>query len=690
VRHFDSNQIHNVVVLSHSGAGKTSMVEAMLFNTGAITRLGKVTEGTTASDYDAEEVKRKISINLSLLPFEWKNSKVNIIDTPGYPDFISEVKAGLSVSEAAVIVVCAASGVEVGTEQVWNRVDKAILPALIFINKMDRENASFYDTLKTIQNKLGTKCLPIQLPIGSQKDFQGFVDILTRKAYIGNPVKEAEIPSNLVGEVNSLREKLVESVVEVDDNLITKYLDGQEIGLEEIYQCLRKATILGRVVPVLVGSALNNIGISPLIDAIISYLPSPKEKGAIKVNNGSTKAEETVEPVSNSPLAALIFKTTTDPHVGKISYFRVYSGTLTSSSQAWNVNKGANERIGQLFLLRGKGQEVVTQVSAGDIGAVAKLTVTATGDTLGSREHPLKLASIEFPRPIICKAVHPKSKLDLDKMSTALPKSTEEDMTLQIQREADVGEILLCGMGETHLDVTAERMLRKFGVDVRLDPPKVPYKETIKVPVKTEYKHKKQTGGHGQYGHVLFEMEPLPRGSGFEFAERIVGGSVPRNFIPAVEKGVNEAKLEGILAKYRVVDLKVTLYDGSYHDVDSSEMAFKIAAAQAFKKGLMEGQPILLEPIMNISITVPDTFTGDIISDLNSKRARVLGMSPESGINVIQAQAPQAEIQRYAIDLRSITQGRGTFTSVFDHYEEVPAQMTQKIIAQANQPKEQA
>jgi elongation factor G len=688
LRQFDSSHIHNVAVLSHSGAGKTSLVEAMLFNTGAITRLGKVTEGTTSSDYDPEEVKRKISINLSLLPFEWKNSKVNIIDIPGYPDFISEVKAGLRISEGAVVVVCAASGVEVGTEQVWNHIDKAKLPSLVFINKMDRENASFYDTLKTIQEKLNTKCLPIQLPIGSQKDFQGFVDLLTKKAYIGNALKETDIPPNLSGEVDSLREKLVEAVVEVDDNLLTKYLDGQEITLDEVSRCIKQATILGKVVPVLVGSALNNIGINPLIDAISGYLPSPKEKGAIKVNNGSTNAEEIVEPIPECPLAALVFKTTTDPHVGKISYFRVYSGTITSSSQAWNVNRNANERIGQLFMLRGKNQEAVTQVGAGDIGAVAKLAVTATSDTLGSREHPLKLASIEFPKPIICKAVHPKSKLDLDKMSTALPKSTEEDMTLHIQREADVGEILLCGMGETHLDVTAERMLRKFGVDLSLDPPKVPYKETIKVSVKTEYKHKKQTGGHGQYGHVLFEMEPLPRGSGFEFTEKIVGGSVPRNFIPAVEKGVNEAKIEGILAKYRVVDLRVTLYDGSYHDVDSSEMAFKIAAAQAFKKGLTEGQPILLEPIMNISITVPDTFTGDIISDLNSKRARVLGMSPESGFNIIQAQAPQAEIQRYAIDLRSITQGRGTFTTVFDHYEEVPAQITQKIVALANQSKE--
>jgi len=682
VPQYTSDKIRNVALVSHSGAGKTSLGEAILFDAGAISRLGKVTDGTTTSDYDPEETKRKISINLSLLPCQWKDTKFNIIDTPGYLDFVAEVKAAMTVSESAVVVVCGVSGVEVGTEHVWEYADNLKLPRLIFVNKMDRENVNFYNRLKDIQEKLGARCVPVQLPLGTENNFQGVVDLITRKGYSGNPLKETEVPSSILAEVNSYRDKLVEAVVEVDDELISKYLEGKDITEEEIYRCLKQATMIGKVVPVLLGSALSNSCITPLMDAIHSYLPSPKERGAIKVTNTSTKSEESVEPVSGSPLAALVFKTTLDPHVGKISYFRVYTGTISSNSQVWNISKGATERIGQLFTLRGKSQETIPELQAGDIGAVVRLALTGTGDTLGVREHPLKLAPIEFPEPVLRMAVHPKSKADLDKMSTALPKITEEDLTLQIQRNPDVGEMLLCGMGETHLEVASERLTRKFGADVKLELPRVPYKETITTNVNAEYKHKKQTGGHGQYGHVFLEMEPLPKGSGFEFTERVVGGAVPKNYIPAVEKGVNEAKPEGVLAKFPVVDVKVTLYDGSSHPVDSSEMAFKIAAAQAFKKGLSQGQPVLLEPIVNMTIVVPDSFTGDIISDLNSKRGRVLGMTPKGNINVIQAQAPLAEIQRYAIVLRSITQGRGTFSTEFSHYEEVPAQIAQKIIDQ--------
>jgi elongation factor G len=682
VHHFEPEKIRNVVLLSHSGAGKTSLAEAMLFNSGAITRLGNVADGTTTSDYDPAEIKRQISINLSLLPCQWKDCKLNLIDTPGYPDFVAEVKAGLAVSEGAVIVVCAVSSVEVGTEQVWRYSGEAKLPRLIFVNKMDRENANFFNALKDIQTKLGAKCLPIQLPIGSQKDFQGIVDLVTKKAYSGTPLKETEIPSSLQGEVDSYREKLVEAVVEVDDELIARYLDGEEISEEQIYRCIKEAMRLGKVVPVLLGSALKNIAITPLLDAMHDYILSPKEREALKAINASTGADEVVEVVSGGPLSALVFKTTNDPRVGKVSYFRVYSGAVSSNSQVWNVNKSSAERIGQLFVLRGKTQEPVPQLSAGDIGAVAKLASTTTGDTLGSREHPLKLASVEFPQPLLNMAVHPKSRADLDKMSTALSKICEEDLTLRVQREADIGETLLGGMGETHLDVAAERLSQKFGVAVNLEIPKVPYKETVTATTQAEYKHKKQTGGHGQYGHVFLELEPLPRGTGFEFTERVVGGAVPRNYIPAVEKGVKEARLEGVLAKYPVVDVRATLYDGSAHPVDSSDMAFKIAGAQALKKGLAQGQPVLLEPIVNLTITVPETFTGDIIGDLNSKRARVLGMNPANGVNVIQAQAPLAEVLRYAIDLRSMTQGRGTFTTEFSHYEEVPAPITQKVIAQ--------
>jgi len=685
VHHFEPEKIRNVVLLSHSSAGKTSLAEAMLFDSGAINRLGSVTDGTTTSDYDPSEIKRYISINLSLLPCQWKDCKLNILDTPGYSDFVAEVKAGLAVSEAAVIVVCAVSMVEVGTEQVWRYAGEAKLPRLIFVNKMDRDNANFFNTLKNVQTKLGARCLPLQLPIGSQKDFQGVVDLVTRKAYVGNPLKEAEVPSDLKVDVDSYREKLVEAVVEVDDDLITKYLDGEEISEEQIHRCIKEATRLGKVVPVLCGSALKNVAIKPLMDAIHDYLPSPKERGELKAINASG-ATEVVEPAPGAPLSAFVFKTTNDPRIGKFSYFRVYSGTISSNSQVWNVSKGATERIGQLFILRGKTQEPTPQLSAGDIGAVAKLASTSTGDTLGAREHQLKFAPIVFPSPRLSMAVHPKARGDLDKMSTVLPKITEEDFALKVQREVDIGEILLWGMGETHLDVAAEKLASKFGVEVTLQRPKVPYKETINATTEAEYKHKKQTGGHGQYGHVLLELEPLPRGTGFEFTERVVGGAVPRNYIPAVEKGVNEARMEGILAGYPVVDVRVTLFDGSAHPVDSSDMAFKIAAAQALKKGLSEAQPVLLEPIVNMTVTVPDSLTGDIIGDLNTKRGRVLGMNPGDGVNEIQAQAPLAEVQRYAVDLRSMTQGRGTFSIEFSHYEEVPSQIAQKIIAQkANQ-----
>ena len=679
---YKSDKIRNVSLLAHTGAGKTSLAEAILLDAKAITRLGKVTDGTTTSDYEPEETKRVTSINLSVLPCQWKDTKFNIIDTPGYFDFVAEVKAGMAVSDGVVIVVCAVSGVEVGTKHVWEYADELALPAIIFVNKMDRENVNFFTRLKDIETKLSPKCIPIQLPLGAENNFKGIIDLVTRKAYSSDSLKEVELPSTALEEVNSYREKLVEAVVEVDDDIISKYLDGQEISNEEIYKCIKQATISRKIVPVLLGSALTNTCITPLMDAIYDYLPSPKDKGDIKVVNSSTKSEETIEPVSEAPLSARVFKTLLDPHVGKISYFRVYSGVLSSNSQVWNLSKEANERIGQLFTVRGKSQETVPQIEAGDIGAVVRLSATGTGDSLCLRDHPLQFPAIKFPEPVLCMAVHPKSKADLDKMSTALPRLAEEDLTLKIQRNPDVGEMLLCGMGETHLEVASERLTRKFGVDLNLELPKVPYKETITVKVNSEYKHKKQTGGHGQYGHVLLELEPMPRGSGFEFADRVVGGAVPRNYIPAVEKGVNEAKVEGVLAKYPAVDIKVTLYDGSSHPVDSSEMSFKIAAAQALKKGLSQGQPVLLEPVMNMTITIPENFTGDIISDLNSKRARVIGMNPEGDLNVIQAQAPLAEIQRYAVTLRSITQGRGTFTSEFSHYEEVPQQIAQKITAQ--------
>ena len=553
----DPNNIRNISLLSHSGSGKTSLSEAMLFDSGIITRIGTVADGTTTSDYDPDEIKSKISLNLSILPLNWKNTRINVLDTPGYPDFIGEVKSALRVSEGAVILVCAASGVEVGTEQVWKHTSEAGLPRLIFMNKMDRENASFAGTLEQIQAKLSPRCLPIQIPIGSQKAFKGVIDIVTKKAYAGAPAKEIELPASMTADVDAAREKLIEAVVEIDDDIMTRYLDGGEITTEEIYKCIKGSTLQGKVVPVLAGSGLTNNCVTLLLDAIADYLPSPVSAGPVKAVNASG-AEAEIKIAVDAPLSALVFKTTTDPHVGKISYFRVYSGVLSANSQVWNVNKSAVERVGQLFTPRGKSQETVNQVNTGDIGLVVKLANTTTGDTLGTKEHALKLSPAKFPAPVISKAVFPKSKADLDKMSTGLARLCEEDPTLKVQREPDIGELLLNGMGDTHLEIASSKLARKFGVEVNLEVPRVPYKETITKPSDAEYKHKKQTGGHGQYGHVLIEMEPLPQGSGFEFDERIVGGSVPRNYIPAVEKGVKEARMEGVLAGFPAVDMKVT------------------------------------------------------------------------------------------------------------------------------------
>lgn len=680
MQNYSTDQIRNVVLLSHSGAGKTSLSEVMLFTSGAIPRMGKADEGTTCSDYDPEEQKREISINLSVLPCSWKDCKINLLDTPGYDDFVGAVRAGMRVADGAIIVICAASGIEVGTELMWKHTEEKALPRFIFINKMDRENVDFYKVMEQIQDKFGRKCLPIQLPIGSHTSFKGVLDLITMKAYSGE--KEVEMDSSMESQAQSFREKLVEAVAEVDDDLTMKYLDGGEITTEEIYRFLGEGVRSGKIVPVLTGSALQNIGATHLLDAICHYLPSPKEAGEIAAINSNTKQSETIEADEKSPLAALVFMTSADPFVGKLTFFRVYSGTIDSNAQLWNSNKEQIERLAQLFVFRGKAQETVPRLVAGDIGATAKLAVTTTGDTFSSKEHPLILTPVEFPKPVFSVALYPKTKTDVDKLGAVLPRLVEEDPTLQVQKDPDTGETILSGMGDSHLEVIVERMQRKFGVGIRTEIPKVPYKETITTPVKTEYKHKKQTGGHGQYGHVLLELEPLPRGEGFEFADKIVGGRVPKNYIPAVEKGVLEAKQEGVLARYPVVDVKVTLYDGSFHPVDSSDMSFKIAASQALKKGLSQGQPVLIEPVMHLTVVVPETYIRDIIADLNTKRARVLGMTPDGGNQIIEAKVPLSEILQYAIDLRSITQGRGSYTTEFSHYEEVPAHLAQKIASE--------
>ena len=679
MKQFQPQNIRNVVLLAHSGAGKTSLSEAILFTAGEITRLGRVDAGSTTSDYEPDEIKRKISINMSLLPCQWQDSRINLIDTPGYSDFAGEVRAALRVCEAAVIVVSAAAGIEVGTEQAWAYSQEAGMARLIFINKMDRENANFNKTVDQLQSEFGSKCLPLQIPVGAYDDFKGIVDLLSLKCYVGDKAEEAEIPSSIREQANSLREKMIETIAEVDDVLIEKYLGGEEISTQEMANGLKQAVLNGKIVPVLSGSALQNIAIRQLLDAVSSYLPSSKE--ARIITTGDSKVTD-VKPDLGSPLAALVFKTSADPYVGKLTYFRVFSGAIDSNSQVWNVTQNSIERIGQLFILKGKNQEPTPKIGAGDIGAVAKLGITVTGDTLGSQDKPVKIASLTFPEPIYSLAVHPRTKADLDKLGTALARLTEEDPTLRIQRDADTGETILSGMGDTQLDVAAEKMLRKFGVGVELTTPRVPYKETITRPAKAEYRHRKQTGGHGQYGHVLLKLEPVSRGGANEFTNKTVGGTIPKNYIPAVEKGVNEALKEGVVAGYPVVDVRATVYDGSFHPVDSSEICFKIAGAGAFRRGMSDGQAILLEPIMNIKISVPGDFTGDIIGDLNTKRARVQGMNPEDGNNVIEAQVPLAEVLRYAIDLKSITQGKGTFSMQSSHYEEVPAHISQKIASE--------
>ncbi|MFC1978938.1 elongation factor G [Chloroflexota bacterium] len=669
---YSTEAIRNLVLMSHSGAGKTSLVEAMMFNAGVISRLGKVDNGTTTSDFDPAEIKKQISINLSLLSFEYKDTKINVIDTPGYADFVGEVKAGLRVADTAVLVICATSGIEVGTELSWQYTEKQSVPRVIYVNKMDRENADFYKVTAEVKSMFGIKCVPVQLPIGAQDSFKGIVDLLKMKAIIDD--KQEDIPADMASDAETYRDGMIEALAEADDDLCNKYLEGEELTEDEVVQALKVGINSGKVVPIMTGSALTNKAINQFADMVCDYLPSPADRGAVKAGN------EDLEPNASGSLAALVFKTTADPYVGRLTYFRVYSGTIFSDSHVYNANKKRDERVGQLLMIKGKEQTPVKEFVAGDIGGVAKLAETGTSDTLCGQDHPLMFEAIDFPSPVYSVAVHPKTKADMDKMGTALNKLVEEDPTLTVKKDAETGEMLLSGMGDSHVDVAIEKTQRKFGADVLVQTPKVPFRETITTQVQAQYKHKKQTGGHGQYGHVYLEFEPLERNGGFVFGDRVVGGVVPKNYIPAVEKGVVEGLQGGVLAGYPVIDIKVTLFDGSYHPVDSSDMSFKIAGLQAFRKGVAEANPVLLEPIMTMAVTVPDSFMGDVMSDLNTKRAKVMGMNPEDGMTTIEAQAPLSEVLRYATDLRSITQGRGTFTMEMSHYEEVPAHLAQKII----------
>jgi elongation factor G len=667
-------RLRNIVLLSHGGAGKTSVAESLLFTTGATSRMGRIEDGNTTSDYEPEEVKRGSSTQMSLIPCFWNDYKINFIDTPGYADFLGEVVAGLRVADGGVVVVAAPSGIEVGTEQMWDLLDKQSAPRIVFINKMDRENADFMRTVGALQKRFGRACVPTHLPIGSEAGFQGVIQLLGT---------DQEFPPELAEDIRAARERLTEAVAESDDDLATKYLEGETITEAELKEALRKGVASGQIVPVLPGSATSGIGIRELLEVVIDYMPSPADVPPFTAQNGASKQDESLHPEPGGGLAALVFKTSADPYVGKVSYFRVYSGTLKSDSQIWNTKKGQPERVGQLFMFRGKNQEQIPQVAAGDIGAVTKLSFTTTGDTLCRRESPLVLPGISFPGAHHTVAVYPKSKQDVDKMSASLARIAEEDPCLKVYREPDTGEVLLAGLGDVHVEVTGEKIRRKFGIDLILQTPKVPYKETITMTTRVEYKHKKQTGGHGQYGHVFLELEPLPKNGGFEFGSRVVGGTVPREFFPAVEKGVVKSLNEGSVAGYPVVDIKVVLFDGSFHPVDSSGMSFEIAGGHAFRKGLSMAQPVLLEPVMKAQIKVPDSFTGEVTGDLNTKRARILGMTPQDGYTTIDAEVPQAEMLRYSTDLRSLTQGKGSFALEFDHYEAVPAHLTQRIADEA-------
>ena len=683
MKEYPPEKIRNVAVIGHGSTGKTSLAEGMLFATGATTRLGRVEDGTTVSDWDPDEQKRGFSVNLSIVPCEWNGHKVNVVDAPGYADFMGEVKCALRAADLALIVVCGASGVQVGTEFAWQFADEISLPRAVFINRMDRENADFNATLEQLRANWGQKCVPLQIPIGSQQALKGVVDLLTMKAYVGEKGEQQEVPSELADEANAQREKLVEAAAETDDALIEKYLGGEELTEEELANGLRAGIIAGSIVPVLTGSATKMMGLQALMEAIGGVFPSPTDL-PVKTNGETLKADP------SGPLAALVFKTTADPYVGRLTYFRVLSGRFKADSQAWNANRQAQERIGPVYHISGKSQEQVSQVTAGDIGAVAKLTQTQTGDTLCSKEKPVTLPPISFPAQAFSAAISPKTKADLDKMGSALQRIVEEDPSLHLERSIDTGETVLSGLGDSHVEVALEKIRRKFGVDLAMAMPRVPYRETIQSTAQAEYTHKKQTGGHGQFARVAVKVEPLSRGGGREFENKTVGGVVPRQYVSSVEKGVMEAMGEGVLAHYPMVDMKATLFDGKDHPVDSSDIAFKIAASMAVKKGAQDAQPVLLEPIMNIQITVPEANTGDIISDLNGKRARVLGMTPHGSMTTIEAQAPLAEVQRYSADIRSMTQGRGHFTMSMSHYEEVPAHAAQKVIEAAQQEREAA
>lgn len=683
--------LRNVGLFGHQGAGKTSLAEALLFTSGAIERLGRVDDGTAACDFDSEEQRRRITINLALAPCEWQQTKINIVDVPGYLDFTGEMQSAMSVVEAAILVTPAQGEPEVGFDLAWDMAAKLNLPRAVFINKMDRENADFQVVLQMLRAKYGTSIAPIQLPVGSADSFRGVIDLVEMKAFMGSgKVADCQdIPPECLEEAQRYRELLVESAAEGDDELLEKFLGGEELTHDEMVRGLHEGIDAGKVVPVLCGSALKDIGMTDLLDIIVHEFPNPVEVGTIHGYHPQTKAEETRAATDTAPLSTLVFKTIADPFLGNLSYFRVLSGVLKAGATVLNATNGKEERIGQIYYARGKQQEQAQEIHAGDIGVTAKLADTHTGDTLCDPAKPIVLDHPEFPAPVLEQAIVAKTKVDEDKMGAALHRVALADPAFKTLRDQETGQTLIAGSGETHLSIVIER-LKKFGANVEVVDRKVPYRETIATKAEGQGRHKKQTGGRGQFGDCHIRLEPN-RGEGFEFVDKIVGGSIPRQWIPAVEKGVRQAMDHGIIAGYPVVDVKCTCYDGSYHDVDSSEAAFIMAGIIAFNTVAQKAQPVLMEPILNVTVDIPESQLGDVMSDLSNRRGRILGTDNNGNKRVtLKATVPHSEMTRYAIDLRSITHGRGSFSTEPSHYEEVPAHLMADIVANHKKEREAA
>jgi len=676
---YDAQSIRNVALVGHSGAGKTQLVSALLFDAGAVNRFGRVDDGTTVTDYDDEEIARKHTLSCGLAHAEWNKHKINLIDTPGMANFLSDARAALRVADAVLVVVDAVSGAEVTTEKVWLAAEEADVPRLIVLNRLDRDRASLSRSLDSLRAVFGRTVIPVQLPIGEEKKFQGVVDLVAMKAWTfsgeGGKPEEAPVPEDMASDVQSARDALVEMVAEADDALMEKFFDAGTLTQEELISGLKRGIAAGRVFPLLCTSATVNVGIQPLLDAIVNCVPSPAERGVRLADDSRLAATD------SGPASAFVWKTVADPFAGRITMFRVLSGTLKSDSTIQNPARETPERLGHLVLLQGKTQTNVPEIKAGDIGAVAKLKETLTGDLLADKGKAAGVAPIKFPEPVISYAIEPKSRGDEEKISTSMHRLQEEDPAIAYTRDPQTKELLLAGQGQLHIEVTVAKLKRRFGVEVLLKPPRIPYRETITAATEAHGRHKKQTGGHGQFGDCKVKFEPLPRGSDFQFVDDIFGGSIPRQFVPAIEKGLQEARVRGFLAGYPMVDFRATVFDGSYHQVDSSEMSFKMAASLAFKDGMSRARPTILEPIMEVEVYAPSDYAGDLMGDLNSRRGRIGGMDTRGVSTVIRAKVPMSEMLTYEQHLTSATGGRGSYHMEFSHYEEVPSHLHGKIIS---------